>query len=79
MGVHVIPLRPPLVSLLGHVAHVIHVAASIIPIPPIAPIIPISPFIPSTNDVSFDSSKFSLGLPKILELSQILFEPIVYS
>jgi hypothetical protein len=77
MGAHLIPLCPLLVSLLAPVAPIIHVApiipvvASIIPIPPIALIIPISPSIPSTNDVSFDSSKFSLGLPKILKPSQL--------
>ncbi len=79
MGVHLIPLRPPLVSLLAHLAHlapVIHVVASIIPIPPIALFILISPSIPSTNDVSFDNSKFSLRLPKILKLSQFYLNPL---
>ncbi len=68
MGAHLIPIRPPLISLF---AAIIPIAASIIPTPPIAPIIPISPSIPSTNDVSFENPKFSLGLPKILELSQL--------
>ncbi len=82
MGVHLIPLHPPLVSLLAHLAHlthlapVIHVVASIIPLPPIALVILISPSIPSTNVVSFDNFTFSLRLPKILKLSQFYLNPL---
>jgi hypothetical protein len=76
MGAHLIPLCPLLVSLLAHVAPFIPVVASIIPTPPIALVIPISPSIPSTNDVSFDNSKFSSGLPKILKPSQLYLNPL---
>jgi hypothetical protein len=76
MGVHFIPLRPLLVSLLTPVTPIIYVATSIIPFPPIVPIIPISPCIASTNDVSFGNSKSSFGLPKILEVNQLYLNPL---
>ncbi len=82
LGAHFIPLHPPLVSLLAPIAPIIHVApiilitTSIICTPPIAPIISVSPSIPSTYDVSFDSFKFSPGLPKILEPSQLYLNPL---
>jgi hypothetical protein len=59
-----------------HVALVIPAVAFIIHVPPIALVIAISPFIPSTNDVSFDNSKFSPGLQEILEPSQLYLNPL---